>query len=81
MNINEIRKLPTDIPRKMAEDFLGGNATAMHESLLQSYHILNKVKDYLKLKCPPEIVLEMIYECQNFYEGDDESKSDDESTD
>ncbi len=39
-----------------------------HESVLRSYHILQKVKYYLKEEVPSKIILELIDELESFNE-------------
>lgn len=36
-----------------------------HESILRSYHILQKVKDYLSEGVPPKVILEIIAELES----------------
>ena len=51
MKIKDITKMQT------AEDNL-------HESLFRSYHILEKVKDYLHRKVPDDVIIELIEEME-----------------
>lgn len=51
MKWTEIKHLPTT--------YKGG-----HESILKAYQTLQKVKDYLKRKCPADIILELIEEVE-----------------
>lgn len=60
MQISEIQKLPvcvSEIPR---------GCSGVHESTLRAYHILDRTKDYLRRGVPPEVVLELIREMEEF---------------
>lgn len=49
--ISEIQKIPTaygDAPERV------------HESVMRAYHIVEKVKDYLKRGVPNDVLLELI---------------------
>jgi len=50
--ILEIKKYPT-----LFDDAKNGSS---HESLLRAFHILEYVKELLKIKTPPEVILEII---------------------
>ena len=50
----QISKYPVTI-----EEIPAG-AARVHESVMRSYHILESVKEYLKLDTPPSVILEMI---------------------
>lgn len=52
MNLFEIAKMPTVI-----------NQT--HESVLRSYHILQKVKDYLQTEVPYKVILDIVDELES----------------
>lgn len=51
MKLSEIANIPTCVGDK-------------HESVLRSYHILQKVKDYLHEGVPPKVILEIIAELE-----------------
>lgn len=57
MKWSTIRGRPTSI---QAHEFEGG----VHESVLRSFQILEKVKDYLKRGVPADVILELIDEAQ-----------------
>jgi hypothetical protein len=44
--------------------FVDQQGEECHESLLQSFQILEKVKDLLRIETPASVVLEIIEECQ-----------------
>lgn len=52
MNISTIRKMPTVTDKS-------------HESVTRAYHILEKVKDYLKRGVPVDVLLELIEEMES----------------
>jgi len=54
MKLLEIAQLPTCIDDK-------------HESLLRSYHLLQKAKEYLAAEVPHKIILELIVEIESVY--------------
>lgn len=58
MKIAEIIEMPTSIPHPKAKPQIGFQA--WHESCTRSYHIVGKVKDWLRLNAPPELVIELI---------------------
>jgi hypothetical protein len=60
--IDEIRDRPTCLtPEQVKSDLKEKpSMSGWHESLLRSYHIVQKVKDMLELGTPPEVVLEII---------------------
>jgi len=57
MYIHQIREIPTcsEHPRS-------------HESMTRAYHILAKVKDYLKRGVPNDVLLELIEDMEKPYE-------------
>lgn len=56
MDYLKIRDLPTVID----EEFLSLGAKGIHESVLRSYHILEKVKFLLQEGCSSAVILEII---------------------
>lgn len=52
MKLFEIAKVPTVVDQS-------------HESVLRSYHILQKVKIYLQEGVPPKVILEIIAELES----------------
>lgn len=53
MTLHEIRDFPTTIDT-------GPNSGRVHESVLRSYQIVQKVKELLGQGVPPEVLLEII---------------------
>ena len=53
MTLNEIRQKPTTIDT-------GENSRRVHESILRSWHIVEKIKELLELNTPAEVILELI---------------------
>ncbi len=60
MRINEVAKMATEITAEDAKEGLARGCRGFHESLVRSYHIVNKVKELLEKKTDPEVVLELI---------------------
>lgn len=60
--IDEIRDYPTELtPKQVKLDMKEKPGLAgWHESLMRSYHIVQKVKSMLELGTPPEVVLDII---------------------
>lgn len=56
MTYPEIANMPTKLTRKDVQEDCKG----WHESLLRSYHIVQKVKILLEKNTSPELVLELI---------------------
>lgn len=55
MTLSEIRKIPETI---VASEWSG--ARSWHESVVRSYQVLEKARDWLKRGAPGSVVLEMI---------------------
>lgn len=60
MKWSEIRVKPSTIKR------VPKGCTGVHESILRSYQILEKVKDYLKRGVPADVILELIEEAEEY---------------
>jgi len=52
MNIFDISSMPTSITIN--------NPGSYHESIFRSYHVLNRVKEYLEKEVPYDVILELI---------------------
>ena len=57
MTIFEIAEMPTSLSR---EYVLKSPAVGWHESLLRSYHVVQKVRELLQKGTPNEVTLELI---------------------
>jgi len=57
MTLSDIRKIPTVI------DEIEPSATGAHESVMRSFHVMRKVKEWLELRVPHETIIEMIDDC------------------
>ena len=68
MKIHEIKKMPTLF--KLSDTATGG----IHQSLFRSYHLLDKVVDWLQKGVCPEVVLEMIEDIETPYDKENEDK-------
>lgn len=55
-----IQVIPTSIMAKQASDDINKGTTGFHESLLRSYHILDRVKRLLRDEVPHEYILVLI---------------------
>lgn len=55
MIISEIRKFPTTYET---------DGVQCHESLLRSFHIVEKVKELCEKETPPSVIKEMIFEME-----------------
>lgn len=62
MKIIDINRMPTCL-----EEIPPG-ASGVHESVLRSYHILEKAKEYLSLGVPAMVVLDLIAEMESRHE-------------
>jgi len=62
MKISKIRDLPTELTWAYLDARRGSQG--FHESLLRAYHIVEKVKELLKLGTPQEVILEIIEEIE-----------------
>ena len=61
MKWHKIRKMATSTGDLIEEGLLQ-NGDRVHESMLKSYQVLEKVKDYLKRGVPADVILELIEE-------------------
>ena len=66
MTLAQLRAFPVTIDNKP-----GDTCRGYHESLLRSYQVLQKAREWLLLGTPPSVVLEMIGDAYD--EGDGES--------
>ena len=60
MRVIEIAKMPTSITKPLMKELASGSCTGIHESMLRSWHILERVKDYLRKDTPADVILELI---------------------
>lgn len=60
MRLLEIAKMPTSIVKLQLKELASGSCTGVHESTLRSWHILERVKDYLRKDTPADVILELI---------------------
>ena len=58
MTIAELAEWPTTLDT-------GPNGTRVHESVLRSYQVLQKAREWLMKGTPPDVVLEMIDHCMD----------------
>jgi hypothetical protein len=73
MTIQEIKSMPTSIVVHGAPYTIYGALTAAgqyHESLLRSFHLLRKTKEWLAGGVPGEYVLEMIADIEDAPKAD-----------
>ena len=64
-SIQEIKGFPVTLDYEaISASLTAGHPAGWHESLLRSYHILAKVKEWLSLGAPPSVVLELIEELE-----------------
>lgn len=55
-----IAKMPTRLERDVLKDICDSHAAGAHESLLRSYHILNKVEEMLRDDVRASVILDCI---------------------
>lgn len=61
MNYLSIARMPSSITlEQVKEDISLSSPSGWHESLLRSYHIVQKVKWLLEMKTSPEVISELI---------------------
>lgn len=60
MTLREIRKMPTILTNSELNKWKDGGSTGVHESLLRSFHIVEKVKELLEKQVAPQVILEII---------------------
>jgi len=68
MSYDEIRRMPTCVDREMMQGTIGGG---IHESCLQGYQILQKVKALLAAETSPTVIAELIEMMETPIESDD----------
>lgn len=61
MKFSEIRAQETS----MDKDQLSYGATGWHESVLRSYHIVQKIKELLQRNTPADVILEIIEDLES----------------
>ena len=61
MTWNELASLDTCISKEKGLAILNSSkCTGIHESVLKSFQVLSKVEEYLKMKVPHSVILEML---------------------
>lgn len=60
MTITEIAAQRTQLDTLYVQGILGTGIKGFHESLLRSFHIVNKLRELLEQGTPPKVILEML---------------------
>jgi hypothetical protein len=60
MRVYDIAKMPTSIDREFIQKQLYDQCAGINESVMRSYHIVNKIRYLLEINTPPEVILEML---------------------
>jgi len=60
MKLRDIAKMPTVVTRLQMKQLMQSGCTGVHESMFRSWHVLERVKVYLRSDTPADVILELI---------------------
>ncbi len=60
MTLEEIRKMPTIVHKYWADKAFGDGAEGIHESTLQSWNVVQKIRELIEQKTPHAVLIEVI---------------------